>query len=218
MAINISVMSNAIAPDLIGCPRVLIDKAVLDAVIKFYEDTHLRELGFEHNVVPGDIAAADNDSINVNVATYVADGRPVLLTEFRIDGTKFDTAYIELKNDLNDIDEVSIAGVVHFNFPDSTHIKFYNIEAKAQRFYIKAVYVPLSTATTVDDDFYYRWHKAVEAGAKAELMAMPRKDWTDGATALYNKSLFNDGVARAITKKDNSFSKGSMRPASMRWF
>jgi len=218
MSTNLTVMSNAIGPDVIGCPRVLIDKAILDATIRFCEETHVIEKGFEHNVVTADITAADNDSVNVNIATYVTDGRPIVLTEFKIDGASYTPQELKLVNDLSDISEIAVQGAVFFNFPDTTHVKFYDIEAKDQRFYIKAVYVPLPTATTVDDDFYYRYHKAIEAGARAELMEMPNKDWSNPAMAIYYKGKYTDGVADAKIKKDKGMIKASNRVASTRWF
>jgi hypothetical protein len=218
MATNLTVMSNAIGPDVIGCPRILIDKAILDALIRFCKDTHIIEKGFEHDVVAGDITAADNDSVNVNIATYVTDGRPILLTEFKIDGASYTPKELNLVNDLDDISEIAIQGVVFYNFPDSTHVKFYDIEAKAQRFYIKAVYVPLTTATTVDDQIYYDNHKAIEAGARAELMAMPNKDWSNPAMAVYYEGKYNDGMASAKIRKDKGKIKTGSRVQSCRWF
>ncbi len=218
MATNISEMSRRIAPDLIGCPRVLIDAAVVDAIIKFCEDTHVMEKSFEHDVVTADVDTADNNSVNVNIASYLTTVRPILLTEFKIDGGAWGASFIDLANVQDDISEISVQGAKLYTYPDRTHIKFYDIDAQDQRFYIKQVYVPLSTITTVDDDFFDRYHKAIEAGAKAELLDMPKKDWTDPNAATKSRIVYTDGVVSAKLKKDKGFVKGSTRPKTMRWF
>ncbi len=218
MSTNITEMSRRIAPDLIGCPRILIDEAIVDALIRFGEDTHIIEKGFEHDVVTADVITADNNSVNVNIATYITDMRPVVLTEFKIDGTDWDAQFVDLENVMDDIDEISVAGVKLFTYPDRTHIKFYNINAEDQRFYIKQVYVPTSTITTVEDDFYDRYHKHIEAAAKAELMGMPKKDWSDPPMAGYYESKYQDGVARTRIKKDNGMTRRSQQVKSLRWF
>lgn len=218
MATNISEISRRVAPDVMGCPNVLIDEAVLRTLIKFCEETHVLEKAFEHDVLSTDIVAADNDSVNVNLATYITDGRPILLTEFRIDGAKWDAQEIKLLNDQDDLDEISISGTKFFTWPDTTHIKFYGIEAEDQRFYIKQIFVPLDTATTMDDDLYYRFRDTIAAGARARLMSMPRKDWTDLITAAKNLSEYNDGVAMARIKKDHGMTRRSQSVKSMRFF
>ena len=218
MATNISEFSRRVAPDVIGCPRVLIDEIVLKILVKFCEETHIIEKAFEHDVVTADIVAADNDSVSVNLATYITDGRPILLTEFRIDGVPWDAQEIKLLNDQDDLDEISIQGTKFFTWPDTTHIKFYGIEAEDQRFYIKQIYVPLDTATTIDDDIYYRFRDTIEAGARATLMDMPKKDWTDPVTAGRNWSKYNDGVAMARIKKDHGMTRRSQSVKSMRFF
>jgi|ADurb_Ile_03_Slu_FD_contig_101_360379_length_5027_multi_2_in_0_out_0_4 hypothetical protein len=218
MATNLTEISRRVAPDVMGCPNVLVDEAVLRTIIKFCEETHILEKAFEHDVLSTDIVAADNDSVNVNLATYITDGRPILLTEFRIDGAKWDAQEIKLLNDQDDLDEISISGTKFFTWPDTTHIKFYGIEAEDQRFYIKQIFVPLDTATTMDDDLYYRFRDTIAAGARARLMSMPRKDWTDQITAAKNLSDYNDGVASAKIKKDKGMTRRSTSVKSLRFF
>jgi hypothetical protein len=221
MATNITELSNRVQVDVIGCPRVVVDNAVIDAIIKFYEDTHIKEQGFEHDVIAGDIVAADNDSVNVDL---VVDGgvsatlRPVVVTEFRIDGSQWETEYIDLLNDLDDLSEIAPADTKLFTYPDRTHIKFYGIDAVAQRFYIKQAYAPLTSITSMDDFIYDRFHEAIEARAKWQLLKMPGKDWSNGVMAAHNDTLYNDGVAKAKTLKSHGFTKGNKRVKSQRFF
>jgi len=217
MATNITVLSSRVQPDVIGCPRPVVNNAVIDAIIKFCEETHIIEQGFEHDVVSGDITAADNDSVNVLLTTYVsATLRPVVMTEFRIDGAIWETEYIELLNDLDDLSEIEVPRAKLFNYPDRTHVKFYGIDVKDQRFYIKQVYAPLTTITTIDDWIYDRYHKAIEAKAKWELMSMPGKDWSNAGLAEYNLSLYRDGIAEA--KAALGHNRGNRTVKTQRFF
>lgn len=219
MSTAITVLSNRVQPEVIGCPKTVVDNAVVDAIIKFCEETHIIEQAFEHDVVSGDITAADNDSVNVLLTTYVsATLRPIVITEFRIDGVLWETAYLNLLNDLDDLDELYVSNTKYFNYPDRTHIKFYGIEAEDQRFYIKQAYAPLTSITTIDDYIYDRYHKAIEGRAKWELMTMPGKDWSNGDLALYNNKMYRDGVAEAKSIVSHGFTKGNKRPKSQRFF
>jgi hypothetical protein len=132
VATNLTEISRRVAPDVMGCPNVLVDEAVLRTLVKFCEETQILEKAFEHDVLATDVVAADNDSVSVNLATYLTDGRPILLTEFRIDGVAWDAQEIKLLNDQDDLDEIAISGTKFFTWPDTTHIKFYGIEAKVQ--------------------------------------------------------------------------------------
>jgi hypothetical protein len=221
MATNITVLSNRVQPDVIGCPKTVVENAVIDAIIKFCEETYIIEQAFEHDVVEADIIAGDNDSVNVDI---VADGgvsatlRPIVVTEFRIDGAQWETEYIELLNDLDDLSEISSADTKLFTYPDRTHIKFFGIDAEDQRFYIKQAYAPLTSITSIDDYIYDRYHKAIEAKAKWELMSTPGKDWSNAINAEYNDRLYNDGVASAKILKSHGFAHGNKRVKSRQFF
>jgi hypothetical protein len=223
MSTNITVLSNRVQPDVIGCPRPVVDNAVIDAIIKFYEDSYIIEQGFSHDVVEADIDDTDNDSVDVDIVTdggVSATLRPAVLTEFRIDGVPWNTEYLDLLNDLNDDDFSAIAGQdkILFTYPDLTTIKFFGIDARDQRFYIKQAYVPLTTITTMDDNIYERFHKAIEARAKWELMSMQEKDWSNALQAVQNMGLYKDGVAEAKTLKSHNYTKSNKRVASQRFF
>uniref|UniRef100_A0A6M3XP30 Tail tubular protein n=1 Tax=viral metagenome TaxID=1070528 RepID=A0A6M3XP30_9ZZZZ len=218
MATAITEISKRVQPDVIGCPKIMVDRAVVDSIIRFCEDTYVLERGFEHDVETADVTAADNDSVTVTLSDYGITEKPLSVTEFRIDGGLWETSYIELLNDLDDLSIIAIQGAKFFNFPSDTNIKFYGIDAQDQTFYIKLSLCPLITMTTIDDFIYRRWRKAIESGARWELMSMPRKDWSDPIGAITNRSAYNDGVADAKISKDKGYTKGNTQVKSMRFF
>lgn len=216
MATNITEFAKNVQPHVLGCPRELVLKAIVEAMIAFCTETHCVEKGFEHDVVTADVITADNNSVNVNLAAYIPNWRPIVITEFKIDGAQWDTAQIDLVNAQEDISEHIIQGAKLFTYPDLTHIKFYDIEAKDQRFWIKQALAPVPTITTVDDLFYYQHHKAIEGRAKFELMSQPGKDWSNPVLAPLGLSDYNDGKAGAVIRKNKT--AGPQRVKSTRWF
>jgi hypothetical protein len=224
MTTAITEFSKRVQPDVMGCPKQIVDAAVVDTIIKFCEETHVMERAFEHDVAAVDIQTADNNSVNVNMETYFAVApatmtiRPIIVTEFKIDGSPMNVHQIYLANVVDDISEHTIQGAKLFTYPDRTHIKLYDITAEAQRFYIKQAFAPLTTITTVTDEFFDRYRKAIEAGARAELMSMPKKDWTNPERAHYFRGVYTDSLVISKTRKEQGFAIGSTRPRSMRFF
>jgi len=217
MATEITEFNKGVQPHVIGCPMQMVNNAVIQTIIKFCEETHVWEKAFEHDFDSSDVDTTDNNSVNVNIESYLEDVRPLLVTEFKIDGATWNTAFIEIENVQDDISEIEVTGAKLFTYPDVTHIKFYGIEEEDdQRFYIKQAYAPIPTITTIDDLFYYRHHEAIKSGALGTLMAMPRKDWSDPVSARHYLGQYNYGVAMAMIRKDHT--KGSRRPKSMRFF
>ncbi|OPY89023.1 MAG: hypothetical protein A4E71_00103 [Smithella sp. PtaU1.Bin162] len=218
MTTAITEFSRRVQPDVIGCPGIMVDAAVVDSIIRLCEDAHVIEKSFEHDVLSTDIVTTDNDSVNVNIATYITDHRPLIVTEFRIDGGLWETKEAQLLSDMDDISEIAVQGTKFFSYPDRTHIKFYDINAVNQRFFIKQAFAPLDTITTVDDLFYDRYRKAVEAYARWILMSMPGKDWSNPERAEYYKGIYKGEMAMAKIRKDQGFTKGSTRVRSTRFF
>ena len=218
MATNISEFSKRVQPEVMGCPRVMVDRAVIDAAIMFCEDTLVLERAFEHDVVIADVDTADNNAVTVDISDYSITEKPLSIVEFRIDGGKWEVSHLELQNDLDDISEIAIIDTKFFSFPSDTDIKFLDIEARDQRFFIKLAVCPLITMATIDDFVFRRWHSAIEAYAKYLLMKMPEKEWTNYELARFNLSIYNDGMARAKIVKDRGFVKGSQRVKSVRFF
>jgi len=218
MATAITEFSKRVQPEVIGCPKFEVDRAVVDSIIRFCEDTHVLKRSFEHDVEDTDVDTADNDAVTVDISDYSITEKPLVITEFRIDGALWETSLLELQNDLDDMGVISVVGTKFFNFPSDTDIKFYDIDEVDQTFYIQLAVCPLTTITTIDDFIYRRFRKAIEAGARWELKSMKGKTWSDPGMADRDLSIYNDGVARARITIDKGYTKGSTRVRSLRFF
>jgi hypothetical protein len=62
---------------------------------------------------------------------------------------------------------------------------------------LRACYAPDAFGSILPQFLMDRWLDEICAGAKARLMAMPGKAWTNPAAAMYNKTLFDDGKLEA---------------------
>lgn len=62
---------------------------------------------------------------------------------------------------------------------------------------VRTVFVPKFNATVFDANLIERYAETLIAGAKARLMEMPGKPWSNPGLAGYNKGLFDVGVAKA---------------------
>jgi hypothetical protein len=220
MATNLTLIENRVQPHVIGCPGQVVTNAVVDALIKFYEETHLKEQGFKHAVTEGDVDTDDNDALAVTLTSYISsDFRPVVLSEFKIDGADTDCEYTELLNDMgDDLNWILPTGGKLFTFTDRTTLTFYGIEDKDQDFYIKLALAPLTSVTSMDDHIYDNFHKAIEAKAIWELKSMPNKDWSNPGDARYYLGIYNDGLALARFWKENNRRVGSNSVKSKRLF
>lgn len=218
MTTAITALSKRVQPDVVGCPGQVVDNAVIDSIIRFCEDTHVMFKTFQHDVLSTDVDDTDNYSVSIDLTDYIEDVRPLLILDFKIDGARMGAEYIELLNVQDDISTLEPQGGKLFTYPDRTHLKFYGLAEVDQVLFLKIAFAPTTSITTVSDDFYDRWHKPIESGAKWELFSMPKKDWTDLALAEYYEGLYNSGVSHAKITKDQGRVKGATRVKSLRWF
>ncbi len=65
---------------------------------------------------------------------------------------------------------------------------------------------PTRAASALPGILYNDWFEAIEAGAKANLMIMPGKPWSNPQLALVNRKIYLHGLGQAkiIAKKTNS--------------
>jgi hypothetical protein len=62
---------------------------------------------------------------------------------------------------------------------------------------IRVALRPSMTATTIDDQFYNEWAYPLADGIKSDLMAMPKKPWSDLNMSAYYRKSFYTGITKA---------------------
>jgi hypothetical protein len=76
---------------------------------------------------------------------------------------------------------------------------------------IKAAIKPSATATGVDDWLYAQFRKALAAGCKAGMMAMPGVAWANPDRVTLNAGLFEAAVSDAMASASNGFTRAKPR-------
>jgi hypothetical protein len=74
------------------------------------------------------------------------------------------------------------------------------------------VFAPGPTTTDIEDTIYLAHQEALEHGTLARLLAQPRQQWTDQATAGYYAGLFEAAVKDARSKQSQNMSMAAIRP------
>ncbi len=221
MTTGISAFRRGVLPSVIGCPPFIVDQAVVDAIIQLCKDINLFQRAFGHSVdASADVDTDDNNSIEIDLSDYVTDTlRPHLVKELKIDGADWATSYLTLGAFDEDFSLPEIVGTKYFNYPDIGTFKMFPMDPVKDVFvYLKFIWIPLETMTTVDDIVYNDHRRAVEHYAKWYLMSQPKKTWTDLALADYYLSKYSEKMEEGKIEILQGKTFGSLRPKSMRFF
>lgn len=92
------------------------------------------------------------------------------------------------------------------------------ITAKANAVFYRIALKPGPSSNEIDEDVWQEWYDVIGAGAKAALMAMSGKPWTDLKTAAIHSRAFLLGRARARIRYDKSFTDVEQSFHSTRYF
>lgn len=221
MTTNISQFRGDVQPDVIGCPVMVVDRAINDAIIQLCKDAHLFKKAFEHSVdASEDVDTTDNDAIEIDLSSYVSVTlRPYTVLELKIDGVPWNATFMEIENDVEDISMYQPGNTKLFNFPDTGTIKLYPMDTTDDvTVWLKMAWLPLRTMTTIDDFIFNDYNQAVAAYAKWLLMRQPGKAWSNLELADYHLSEYSRKAEEAKIEILQGKNFGDMRVKSMRLF
>ncbi len=123
------------------------------------------------------------------------------LTESVLKDAESLTITVPANTGLVEINNIVVDGIATYEiYADGTTIDF---DGKAISDYDMDVYVslkPLRSATELPDILYNDWYQTIAAGAKAKLMVMPEKPWTNPKFAGLHSGVFEDGAKSAMRK------------------
>jgi hypothetical protein len=210
---DIKDFSDRCQSELIKCPGQLIDQAVVDAIIRFCQDTYVFKYGFEASILSTDVDTSDNNAVTVDLSSVsgdpYADKRPLDLIEFRIDNAPFKVERRDMSTDITNIDHIRYGSKRFFNFPSTTEIKLYPLEEEAADLFIEAAFVPVLGITTIDDVIYDEHHEAVEARAKSVLMGQKDKPWSNMKESIMQGGIYSREMARARIRVEQQYTQRS---------
>jgi len=81
----------------------------------------------------------------------------------------------------------------------------YPTTAQTNSLLISMALKPDTTSDELDDRTNNDWYEHIASGAKARLMLMPNKQWSDEKLAEINLAIFNQGISDAFSKAISGF-------------
>jgi hypothetical protein len=195
MSIPVTDFLRFVMPEVLGCPQVLASQHVVDAAIEFCSKVA---------IWTEPLASVPSVAGQASYAMTPSEGRAVGPLQVYFDGTKLDpgtnqqftAAYPE-----SVWHTVTGTPLYFTRGADESKITLVPIPETAGLNINMTVSVkPLPTATTLPDNLFYEYYKAITAGAKATLMAMPEQRWTNTQMAAYYEGMFKVEIAGAVAK------------------
>lgn len=108
----------------------------------------------------------------------------------------------------------------YYNCPqDWSTVRIYPIPygANGKTITIRALYAPSQFGANLPQFLVDRFLDEILAGAKARLMQMPGKAWTNADLAQYNQAFFTEGVTKAKVNIAHDKVAGSVRVRPVRY-
>lgn len=180
-------------PELPGCPDMIVKQQLLFGTIEFCQETHA------WNEVQDPIQVLDRQ-YEIDVETP-RDTRIVAVKDVWAANRKLRPVTMpQLFELIPNWQTAEGSEPTYYNANiDYRTIRIYPIPngANRQTLTMRVAYAPEMSATTIPDELSIKYWDALIGGAKARLMVMPGKSWSNPALAVYNRRLFDDGILKA---------------------
>jgi hypothetical protein len=195
-AFNSAGFLNEVMPDVPGCPVAMAINALRNATIDFCTRTQ----AWRASLDPINVVAATATYALAAPAAYpladIGEIQKVMLDDTEI----YPSNPVQLDAWFSQWRTLSTMGVAFYTRPDDERITLASLPDAAGVLQVEVSLVPARDATGMDTALYKRHLEAVAHGAKARLMAIPKKPWSDPATASYHLDEFNKAISGASVK------------------
>lgn len=208
-----SKLYSRILPYVTGCPEPMVDQALLDAAAEFAERTQIL--------------------FTIESPIPLVEGRAsyVVFPDFGVGVDMIQAVYCgprelrratpsSLQDELPDWQTAKSSEPTHFScFSDPGTIEVYptptNVQGATLR--IQAAWAPGLHSEDIPDDMATRFYRDLVEGAKARLMAMPDRKWTNLPLAGVARGNFESGVVDARIKALHANAAGSITARPQRF-
>jgi len=190
-----------IVPEVMGCPSIAIDSAIIRAAAEFCE----KSTAWREQLAPITV----QDGTAEYALTLPAGSRLVVIRkgEAKLNGKALDTIQ-------NAADIRPERTGVPSSYAQRGHgaVILYPTPANAtgQILAIYAVLAPTLTATSLPSLLLDRYYEAISEGAKAILKRMPNQPWGDPARAADHYRLFQVKTAEARIEQEHGLVAGNL--------
>lgn len=198
---SIETLHPLVAPEVLGCPSITIDSAILRAAIEFCEkSTAWRELLDPITVVDGTAEYA---------LPIPTDARLVVIREKEV---RLNGVMLEPIKNAAEMNPTKAGTPSHYAQRSHDALILYPspLGIGTQTLTVFAVLAPKLTATALPDILVDRYYEAISEGAKAILKRMPNQPWSDPARAADHYRLFQVKTAEARIDFEHGLVAGSL--------
>lgn len=190
-----------VQPHVPGCPVVMIDDAILKAVIDFCNRSRA------YRFTPAEIAvvASTGDYTVTDLPTGTA---IAWLLEAELDDVPIDTPIPE---------SILLSWATEEGTPTAaivaseTQIGLRKVPDASGTLAVRLALRPLLTATTYPDEFHNLYQEGIAAGALAKLFAQPKKEWTAPELVADCRNRFEAAIRAADYRADRGSANAPAR-------
>ena len=210
MPVTIASMAAKILSDTSGSLNKQRQDAIVMAIIEFARRSDYFRTTEERSFSSSDVLEYENDALQVLMQYQGAGYSLWRLESLFVDGVKKNISLKDdILTDITDLETIYGTGTVFYKtedpwvklFPFPTDTAF-STTSGSINIVATGVFLPSEDITEIDDAFYARWGRAIESGAKAELMMMVGKPWTNPQMAGVHAQIFDAAINNAVRKRN----------------
>jgi hypothetical protein len=206
MTVALAVFRPLLAPEVPGCPVIVMKKRILDAATEFcskssvWLDTHTYSAYANQNPIDFDITAhevvheiraaeLDGEPISVQTREWCNDRYPGWRPGTPSQVTGQPAAITQL---------------------DTTSFCLVPTQTETGTLVLEVALKPRKTATLLPDILYNEYEEAIVDGALARLLNMRKAAWYDSAEATKRDGAFQAAIAKANLRQSKGFGRARM--------
>lgn len=190
---NVSDLVPFVAPEVPGCPEVLIKQTLVQATIEMCEEALVWQEIQDPVIV---IDKVNEFDIEVPRDSRIVTVKDVWASNRKLRPVTMDQLFERIPN----WQDARGSEPVYYNAShDWRTIKVFPIplESNRAKLTMRVAYAPTISATTLPDELATKYLDGLTGGAKARLMAMPGRSWSNAQFAGIYRQQFNDSVLKA---------------------
>lgn len=218
---------SAFLPDVMpyvdGCSDAVAKNAVRNAAIEFCERSWAYQFEAPIVLTPGTVLDLDppkNTLVHLVLEITAADGEPLTPTT-RDDLNRGRILRRRYATDAEDsyytysTDWMTLTGTPECYFqPTRRRVRFVPQPASAQNGTLLMALKPTKSATAIDTQIFEDYFEVIALGARARLLTMPRKNWTDFQLGKDSEAAFYRGVSAAKVRAIKNNTRAPLRTRS----
>lgn len=206
MAVNWENYLQEVLPDVAGCPIQVAENAIRNSAIEFCNKSRV------YRDKLADMLTAQGTA-KYTIATPV-DSEMIALHKVQHNDQTFPLPTIPAIH----LDRARLSTNEQkprwYNSPTPAEIEFFFTPDAIYTVELWAILKPTKAATSGPDFLFNDWLEPISSGAKARLLAMSGRPWSDKSMVKFHRREFTDGWVEAKIRdaKSNVFSSSTLRP------